>query len=126
MTNYKSLAVCVLSLSASTYLTTNAFVNTPSFGVNSPGVNSQTNLFSTEVDTDVDVRTGKPTGNAFLSEETKERGAKGNPIEKAKQKKCATSAFVDVYEYAAKIRAGELTWKEVEKADLDTVSISCI
>lgn len=120
MTNYKSLAVCVLSLSASTYLTTNAFVNTPSFGVNSPGVNSQTNLFSTEVDTDVDVRTGKPTGNAFLSEETKERGAKGNPIEKAKQKKCATSAFVDVYEYAAKIRAGELTWKEVEKADLDT------
>jgi ferredoxin-nitrite reductase len=31
------------------------------------------------------------------------------------------NAFVDVYEYARKIREGEMTWEEVEKADLDTV-----
>lgn len=122
MTNYyKSLAVMVLSLSASSYYTsTNAFLNTPSFGIN----NYQTKLHSTIDGTETDKRTGKKTGNAFLSEETKERAASGNPIEKAKQAKCATSAFVDVYEYAAKIRAGELTWEEVEKADLDTVSFN--
>ena len=119
MTNYKSLAVALLSLSASSYFTTNAFVNSPSVSF---GVKQQSKLFSTEVDHEIDVRTGKRTGNSFLSEETKERGANGNPIEKAKQAKDGTSAFVDVYEYAAKIRAGELTWKEVVKADLDTVS----
>jgi ferredoxin-nitrite reductase len=117
MTNYKSLAVALLSLSASSYFTTNAFVNSPSVSF---GVKQQSKLFSTEVEHEIDVRTGKRTGNSFLSEETKERGAKGNPIEKAKQAKDGTSAFVDVYEYAAKIRAGELTWKEVVKADLDT------
>jgi hypothetical protein len=47
---------------------------------------------------------------------------KGNPIEKMKQAKDGTSAFVDVYEYAAKIRAGEMDWSDVEKADLDNVS----
>ena len=51
-----------------------------------------------------------------------ERGSKGNPIEKIKNKKDATAAFVDVYEYAAKIRAGEMTWEDVDKADLDNVS----
>ncbi len=70
---------------------------------------------------DVDKRTGKPTGTAFLPEEAIERAAKGNPIEKAKLAKDGTSAFVDVYEYAAKIRAGEMTWEEVEDADLNTV-----
>lgn len=113
MTNFKLAAITLLSLSVS-----NAFVNSPSFGVNK----HQTKLHSTEVDYETDVRTGKRTGNSFLSEETRARGAAGNPIEKAKQAKCATSAFVDVYEYAAKIRAGEMTWEEVEKADLDTVS----
>ncbi|KAI2492187.1 Nitrite and sulphite reductase 4Fe-4S domain [Fragilaria crotonensis] len=34
--------------------------------------------------------------------------------------KDGTSAFVDVYEYARKIREGEMTWEEVEKNDLDT------
>lgn len=56
----------------------------------------------------------------MLSEETKERGLKGNPIEKAKQAKDPSSSWVDVYEYAAKIRAGETSWEEIEKADLDT------
>ena len=44
----------------------------------------------------------------------------GNPIEKAKLKKDGLSAFVDVYEYAAKIRAGEMTWEDIKKADLNT------
>ncbi len=118
MTPYKSIAVALLSISARPYIPTNAFVNTPS----SFGVPKQSRLhLTTEVEYEIDPRTGKRTGNSFLSEETKERAAQGNPIEKAKQKKCATSAFVDVYEYAAKIRAGELDWTEVEKADLDTV-----
>lgn len=69
---------------------------------------------------EIDQRTGKRTGNSFLPEDAKLRGAGGNPIEKIKQEKDATSAFVDIYEYAKKIREGVLTWEEVEKADLDT------
>ena len=69
----------------------------------------------------VDKRTGKPTGTSFLPEETIERARNGNPTEKAKIAKDATSAWVDVYEYARKIREGEMTWEDVEKADLDTV-----
>ncbi|KAL7539904.1 hypothetical protein ACHAWF_008046 [Thalassiosira exigua] len=69
---------------------------------------------------EVDARTGKPTGTSFLPAEAVERASKGNPIEKAKLKKDGTSAFVDVYEYAAKFRAGEMTWEEVEAADLNT------
>ncbi|EJK78098.1 nitrite reductase [Thalassiosira oceanica] len=68
----------------------------------------------------VDKRTGKPTGTSFLPGEAIDRAAKGNPIEKAKLAKDGTSAFVDVYEYAAKIREGSMTWDEVEKADLNT------
>lgn len=71
---------------------------------------------------DSDTRTGKPTGTSFLPEEAIERAKVGNPIEKLKIAKDGTSAFVDVYEYAAKIRAGEMTWEDVEKADLDSVS----
>lgn len=62
----------------------------------------------------------KPTGTSFLPEETLERCAKGNPTEKAKLKKDPIHSWVDVYDYARKIREGEMTWKEVEKADLDT------
>ncbi len=65
--------------------------------------------------------TGKPTGSSFLPPETLQRAKKGSPIEKLKLEKDGTSAFVDVYEYARKIRNGEMTWEEVEKADLDTV-----
>lgn len=68
----------------------------------------------------VDKRTGKPTGTSFIPAEAVERASKGNPIEKAKLKKDGTSAFVDVYEYAAKIRSGEMTWEEVEDADLNS------
>jgi hypothetical protein len=46
-------------------------------------------------------------------------------VEKIKLEKDGTSAFVDVYEYARKIRQGEMTWEEVEKADLDTVRHHC-
>jgi hypothetical protein len=42
----------------------------------------------------------KPTGTSFLPEEAVERAKKGNPIEKLKLQKDATSAFMDVYEYA--------------------------
>jgi ferredoxin-nitrite reductase len=63
----------------------------------------------------------KPTGTSFLPQETIERASVGSPIEKIKLAKDGTSAFVDVYEYARKIRAGEMTWEEVEKGDLDTV-----
>jgi ferredoxin-nitrite reductase len=62
----------------------------------------------------------KPTGTSFLPPETIERAKKGSPVEKAKLAKDGTSAFVDVYEYARKIREGEMTWEEVEKADLET------
>jgi hypothetical protein len=81
-----------------------------------------TNLLSSTVpDQAVDVRTGKRTGTSFLPSETVDRASKGSPIEKVKLEKDGTSAFVDVYEYAAKIRSGQMTWEEVEKADLDTV-----
>lgn len=66
------------------------------------------------------VKVVKPTGTSFLPEETVERAKNGSPIEKIKLEKDGTSAFVDVYEYARKIREGEMTWEEVEKADLDT------
>lgn len=68
----------------------------------------------------VDERTGKPTGTSFLPQEAIERAAKGNPIEKAKLAKDGTSAFVDVYEYAAKFRSGDMTWEEVEKNDMNS------
>lgn len=79
-------------------------------------------IFSTEVKAD-SVSTEKPTGTSFLPEETLERAKVGGPIEKAKLAKDPINAWVDVYEYARKIREGEMTWEEVEKADLDTVSI---
>jgi hypothetical protein len=70
----------------------------------------------------IDVRTGKPTGISYLPSSTIQRARdNGSPIEKIKLEKDGTSAFVDVYEYARKIRDGEMTWEEVDKADLDTV-----
>jgi hypothetical protein len=70
----------------------------------------------------VDLRTGKPTGISYLPSTTIQRAREnGSPIEKIKLEKDGTSAFVDVYEYARKIRDGEMTWEEVDKADLDTV-----
>lgn len=75
-----------------------------------------------EVATEPDIAVEKPIGTSFLPEETIERAKKGSPVEKVKLAKDGTSAFVDVYEFARKIREGEMTWEEVEKADLDTVS----
>jgi len=68
----------------------------------------------------VDARTGKPTGTSFLPADAVERASVGNPIEKIKLAKDGTSAFVDVYEYAAKFRSGEMTWEEVEAADMNS------
>lgn len=51
--------------------------------------------------------TTKPTGTSFLPAETIERCKVGNPIEKTKMEKDGTAAFVDVYEYARKIREGK-------------------
>lgn len=65
----------------------------------------------------------KPTGSSFLPPETLQRAKQGSPIEKIKLEKDGTAAFVDVYEYARKIRNGEMTWEEVEKADLDSVCL---
>lgn len=73
-----------------------------------------------DVEIEIDDRTGKPIGSTFLPEETLARAAKGSPVEKAKLKKDGTYAFVDVYEYARKIRQGEMTWEEIEKSDLET------
>ena len=115
---YNSAAMKSLIVSGFLIFPSNAFTNT-AFGVS----NRHFSISSTTTEYEIDERTGKRTGNSFLSEETRARGAKGNPIEKIKQKKDATSAFVDVYEYAAKIRAGEMTWEDVDKADLDNVSL---
>jgi len=62
----------------------------------------------------------KRTGTSFLPKETLERAEDGNPIEKAKLAKDATTAYNSVYEYAAAIRAGTMDWKDVEKMDMNT------
>jgi hypothetical protein len=67
------------------------------------------------------ISTAKPTGTSFLPSETVERAKSGSPVEKVKIAKDPTNAWIDVYEYARKIREGIMTWEEVESADLDTV-----
>ena len=67
---------------------------------------------------------GKATAVSFLPEETLQRvqnSQRSNPVEKVKLAKDPTQAFVDIYDYARKIRQGALTWDQVEAADLDTV-----
>jgi hypothetical protein len=118
MTAFKFLAFRQLMLlSAASLSLTEAFAPTP-FGA----FRLLSRVQVSSIDDDVSIRTGKPTGSSFLPEDTLEQCASGSPIEKIKLAKDATSAFVDVYEYARKIRAGEMTWEEVETADLDTVS----
>ena len=90
---------------------------TPSFS------SKQAFATSLGVSSSVNVDVKKPTGTSFLPEETIELAKKGSPVEKVKLQKDGTAAFVDVYEYARKIREGEMTWEEVEKADLDSVSL---
>lgn len=127
MTSFRSMAlVAFLASSCSGTTTLTAFV-TPPNAFKRPSSHDVFHMTTTTTTaapassaTDVDPRTGKPTGSSFLPQEAIDRALKGNPIEKLKQKKDGTSAFVDVYEYAAKIRAGEMTWEEVEKADMDS------
>ena len=120
MVGYRTIT-SLLSILASSQ----AFTPTLSIvGGQSSSSSSSTHLYAATADPitfdKVDERTGKPTGTSFLPAETIERAAKGSPIEKAKLKKDGTSAFVDVYEYAAKFRSGEMTWEEVEAADMNT------
>jgi hypothetical protein len=70
---------------------------------------------------DLQVQTDKPTGSSFLPKETLERAAVGSPIEKLKLAKDGSAAYVDVYEYARKIREGEMTWEDLDKTDLESV-----
>ena len=114
MAIFNPFAVFVLS---TVFTANNAFVPTSHVSTVASQLKAETLTFEK-----TDSRTGKPTGTSFLPEEAIQRASKGNPIEKAKLGKDGTSAFVDVYEYARKIRDGEMTWEEVEKADLNTVS----
>jgi hypothetical protein len=68
----------------------------------------------------------KPTGTSFLPKETVERCGEGSPVEKVKIEKDGTSAFIDVYEFARKIRESEMTWEDLDKADLETVRNSYV
>ena len=79
-------------------------------------------ITSTDGESMVDVRTGKPIGRSFLPEETIERMKIGSPIEKIKLEKDGTTAFNDIYDFAAKIRNGTLNWEDIEDSDLDFVS----
>lgn len=92
--------------------------NRPLFGLDR---SLSTVSFSTAVDTSTST---KPAATSFLSEETIQRAKKGSPIEKIKLEKDVTNAWVDVYEYARKIREGEMTWEEVEKAGLFSAAIN--
>lgn len=105
----------------------NSFAPTQTKTTGSFGTSYSTRLYSDVAEIKkVDERTGKPTGTSFLPAETIERAKKGNPIEKTKIQKDGTSAFRDIYEYAAAIRAGETSWEEIEKADMDSVSMIII
>jgi len=44
----------------------------------------------------------------------------GNPTEKLKLAKDPTTVFNDVYDYAKALRAGELSWEDIEKNELES------
>jgi hypothetical protein len=120
-TSTMKLAILSTVAALITLSSTNAFVPSK---LQRNGVSC--NVLATETEDDVSTRTGKPTGTSFLPAETVERAKIGSPIEKLKVAKDATAAWVDVYEYARKIREGEMTWEDVEKADLDNVSLTIL
>ena len=60
------------------------------------------------------------TGTSYLPDETVERAESGSKFEKIKLAKDTTAVFTDLYDYDARIRSGELTWEEVEDADINT------
>lgn len=108
---------------AASIVLSSAFAFTP-VNINKPSTTTR-DVSAVEEETGTEIQRGpilvdKPTGTSFLPEETLARAEKGNPTEKVKLKKDPINAWIDVYEYARKIREGEMTWKEVEKADLDT------
>ena len=108
------------------WVVASAALSCHSFVPTAPASSSASFLASSVTASDIDIQATKPTGTSFLPEETVERAQKGSPIEKIKLAKDGTAAFVDVYDFARKIREGEMTWEEVEKADLDTVREGCI
>jgi hypothetical protein len=99
----------LLLVSSASVLTVDAFV---------PATNG---AFGTKLHQSSETAVTKPTGTSFLPQETVERAGAGNPLEKVKLEKDGTTAFVDVYEYARKIREGEMTWEDLDKADLESV-----
>ena len=117
MTCFRVLALKHLMLFAAVSGLSNAF--TPA--VQNKNLFGMTSKLQSAVADEIEKRTGKPIGSSFLPEEAIERAKNGNPIEKMKQKKDFTSVWVDVYDYAAKIRAGETSWEEIDKLDLDNV-----
>ncbi|GMH46247.1 hypothetical protein TrRE_jg6468 [Triparma retinervis] len=62
-----------------------------------------------------------PSGSSFLPESTLSRIIDNtpNPTEKAKLARDPTNAWTDIYDFADKIRNGELTWEELDGADVD-------
>jgi hypothetical protein len=122
--NIKSFLV----LSGSAVLVCQAFSPVVTKGQSGGGANFVWAAAATDDDIgtypQIDERSGKATGVSFLPKETIERAKDGSPVEKIKLERDGTSAFVDVYEYARKIRAGEMTWEDVEKTDLDTVRLT--
>jgi len=62
----------------------------------------------------------RKTGISYLPADTVERAEAGNKIEKGKLAKDPTSAWTDLYDFAAKIRAGELDYKDVEDFDINS------
>lgn len=89
----------------------------------SPGL-GWTRVTSTSLNADVtsDVEIEKKTGVSFLPEDIVELAKKGNPTEKAKIARDPVNAWTDIYDFAKKIRAGELNWEDIEKADMNIVS----
>ena len=128
MPSYVAATLALLSLySTTTTTTTNAFVPSSSSSSRTFQQQQQQQLSATAAPEEavtypqVDERTGKSTGISFLPDDVIATLSKGSPVEKVKLAKDGTSAFVDVYEYARKIREGEMTWEEVETAELDSV-----
>jgi hypothetical protein len=62
-------------------------------------------------------RPAVPSGSSFLPESTLSRIIDNapNPTEKAKLARDPTNAWTDIYDFADKIRNGELTWEEVSE-----------
>ena len=60
------------------------------------------------------------TGTSYLPAETVERAKAGTKFEKIKLEKDTTAIFTDMYDYAAKVRSGELNWEDLPSDDINT------